>query len=198
MDNSPMPLLSDCDLIIQLQQGNLEALGVLYDRHRLMVYRTALGITGDEETASDLLQDTFLRLHRFSQRVDPERPLNPLLYRMTVNLSYTWIKRNNRWLKAVKDMSDWFIGAHEDTPHILVEQDEEWIWVQKAVVSLPLAQRVVVVLYYALDLPLQEISDVLEVPVGTVKSRLYYGRRALKRKLGLHREMLSEVFNEFT
>jgi len=56
----------DREVILQLQKGSLEALGVLYDRHRTMVYRTALAITGDPEAASDLLQDVFLRLNRFA------------------------------------------------------------------------------------------------------------------------------------
>ncbi|MEJ2012115.1 MAG: sigma factor, partial [Anaerolineales bacterium] len=64
----------DKALVLRLQDGDLEALGVLYDRHRSLVYRTALAITGEPETAADLLHDVFLRLHRFAHRIDPERP----------------------------------------------------------------------------------------------------------------------------
>ena len=64
---------NDRELILELQGGSLEALGELYDRYRQMVYRTALAITGDADAASDLLQDVFLRLHRFSMRIDPQR-----------------------------------------------------------------------------------------------------------------------------
>jgi RNA polymerase sigma-70 factor (ECF subfamily) len=56
-----------------------------------------------------------------------------------------------------------------------------------------MAQRVVIVLYYVNDLSLQEIADILDIPVGTVKSRLHYGRRSLKKQLGLRREMLPGV-----
>jgi len=64
--------LSDGKLVRQLQLGDLGALGVLYDRHRQLVFRTALGITGDPEAAADLLQDVFLRMHRFSHRIDTD------------------------------------------------------------------------------------------------------------------------------
>ena len=68
---------SDHDLILEIQSGSLDALGVIYDRHRRLVYRTALAICNDPEAAADLLQGVFLRLHRFAARIDPERPLEP-------------------------------------------------------------------------------------------------------------------------
>src|SRR5574338_207287 len=96
--------IGDQELIVQLQEGSLEALGLLYDRHQQMVYRTALAITGDREAAGDLLQDVFLRLHRFADRIDPQRPLEPWLYRITANLSYNWVKRNHHWLAPLEDL----------------------------------------------------------------------------------------------
>jgi RNA polymerase sigma-70 factor (ECF subfamily) len=177
--------LEDRELILQLQEGSLDALGGLYDRHRQMVYRTALAITGDQDAASDLLQDVFLRLYRFADHIDRNRPLEPWLYRMTTNLCYTWVKRNNRWVRSLEDLADWLAGAAKNQPHDVVEKQDDWDQVQKAVSGLPLSQRVVVVLYYLNDLSLQEIAEILDVPVGTVKSRLYYSRLSIKKSLGL-------------
>jgi RNA polymerase sigma-70 factor (ECF subfamily) len=191
--------ISDSQLIISLQAGSLEALGTLYDRHRGLVFRTAIAITGDSEAAADLLQDVFLRLHRFAGHIDPSRPLEPWLYRMTTNLSYTWVKRRQRWLRPLEDVADWLAGARKDTPAYLAEMDDSWRQVQQAVSSLPLAHRGVVVLYYVNDLSLQEIADILDIPVGTVKSRLHYGREALKHCLGLMAgEIMPELQYEFT
>jgi RNA polymerase sigma-70 factor (ECF subfamily) len=183
----------DSQLVLRLQDGDLEALGRLFDRHRQMVYRTALAITNDPEIAADLLQDVFLRMHRFAHRIDPQRPLKPWLYRMTVNLTYSWIKRRNRWIHRVNEMAEWLSRVREPTPDNIAEQDEDRQLIQRAITALPVTQRVVVVLYYLGELPLREISEILEVPVGTVKSRLHYGRRSLKKQLGLHREVLPEV-----
>jgi RNA polymerase sigma-70 factor (ECF subfamily) len=183
---------SDQELVIQLQQGSLDALGELYDRYRQMVYRTALAITGDTEAASDLLQDVFLRLYRFADHIDDQRPLEPWLYRMTANLSYTWVKRSRRWFQPLEDLADWLAGSGKNSPHEVAERNDEWDQVQKAVSALPFPQRVVVVLYYLNDLSLQEISNILEVPVGTVKSRLHYGRETLKKTLGLKGEKLPD------
>ena len=178
---------SDAELILQVQAGSLDALGVLYDRHRQLVYRTVLAITGDSDVASDLLQDVYLRLYRFIDRVDISRPLEPWLYRMSTNLAYTWMKRNKKWLHPLEDMAEWLGSSGKNTPHDLVERQDELDQIQEALSALSLSQRVVVVLYYLNDLSLQEIADILDVPVGTVKSRLHYGRRSLKKKLGLSR-----------
>lgn len=179
-----MVVITDADLVQQLQQGDLEALGLLFDRYRTLVYRTTLGITGDPEAASDLLQDVFLRLHRYINHVDIERPLEPLLYRMSANLSYTWVKRNRRWMHYFEDFFDWLAGENDSSLQEYAERSEEWNQLKKALQNLPVQQRVVVVLYYLNDLSLLEIAEILEVPEGTVKSRLHYGRIGLRKSLG--------------
>jgi RNA polymerase sigma-70 factor (ECF subfamily) len=186
----------DRELVLRLQGGDLDSLGDLYDRHHHLVFRTALAITGDPEMASDLMQEVFLRLNKFAHHIDPERPLQPWLYRMTANLSYTWLKKRNRWLKLVREITDRFVVDKRPPPHVLAERDETWQWIRQAIMALPIQQRLVVVLYYINDLSIQEISEVLEVPAGTVKSRLYYARKLLKKQLGSHEDMLLRVLYE--
>lgn len=190
-----MSQLQDNQLVLKLQSGDLEALGFLYDRHHQMVYRTALAITGDPETAADLLQDVFLRLHRFALRVDPHRPLKPWLYRMTANMAYTWIKRRYRFQRLLQELAAKLSREKHESPHQQMEQNEEWLEVKRALDTLSPEKRVVVVLYYINDLSLQEIAGALDLPIGTVKSRLHYGRNALKKQLSLHwdKEMLPDV-----
>jgi RNA polymerase sigma-70 factor (ECF subfamily) len=184
---------SDQELVTQLQQGDLEALGGLYDRHRQLVYRTALAVTCDSEAAADLLQDVFLRLYRFADRIDTRRPLEPWLYRMTANLSYTWEKRRYRWLGLLREMTEWFAREKRVSVQQQVEANDEWRQVRQALNAVSAEKRVVVVLYYINDLSVQEIADILEIPAGTVKSRLHYGREALKKQLGLQDGRLPQV-----
>jgi len=189
-------MLGDQELVLQMQAGSLEALGLVYDRHRHVVYKTALAITGDVDAANDLLQDVFLRLHRFADHIDACRPLEPWLYRMGANLAYTWVKRNRRWYQPLEDLADWFTSGDDHQPYLEIEKKDDWRQVQIAVSSLPLQQRVVVVLYYLNDLSLHEISEILDIPVGTVKSRLHYGRNLLKKKLGLYKDMAPNLLPE--
>jgi RNA polymerase sigma-70 factor (ECF subfamily) len=187
----------DTELIQRLQAGDLEALGTLYDQYRLTVYRTALAITRDPEAAEDILQDAFLRLHSYASRVNSGWPLAPWLYRVTVNLSYTWVTRHNRWRVPLEDFIDQLIGPTRNNPEPVAERRDEQRVMQRAIDSLAFSQRVVIVLYYLNNLSLQEIADVLGCPVGTVKSRLYYGREHLRELLNDDGPAL-EVQYEFT
>ena len=189
---------TDRELILLLQRGDLDALGALYDRHHQRVYRTALGITSDRDAASDLLQDVFLRINRFAKRIDPDRPLEPWLYRVTANLAYTYLKKRKRWYRYLLEVGDWFNRELTPGPQKQLEMDEEATRVRKAVASLPVSQRTVVVLYYINDLPVEEIADILEIPQGTVKSRLYYARNTLKKRLMLQEGRLPQVNYEFS
>ena len=192
-----METLSNRDVILQLQDGSLDALGILFDRHNKMVYRTALAITGDPESAADLLQDVFLRLFRFADRIEPDRPIEPWLYRITANLSYTWVKRH-RWMRPLEDIAEWLTGDGKNPPAQAAENDEEWQQIEQGIQSLPLAQRMVIVLYYINECSLEEIADILNVPKGTVKSRLHYGRRALKTHMNSQGSKVPEIQYEFT
>lgn len=185
------------DIIIRLQANSLDALGELYDRYNTMVYRTALGILGDPESAADLLQEVFLRLYRFADKIDPERPIEPWLYRVTANLSYTWVKRR-RWIQPLEDITEWISGDRSQQPAQVAASNEEWQEIENAIQTLPLAQKVVIVLYYINDCPIEEISDILEIPPGTVKSRLHYGRQTLKKHLERQSGPVAQVNYEFT
>lgn len=194
----PLIMNPDRELVVQLKEGSLEALGLIYDRHRQLVYRTALAITGDSEAASDLLQDVFLRLFRFAKNIDPLRPLEPWLYRMTTNQAYDWVKRRKRLPRPLEDLAEWLVGPGKNRPDEMIEKYAEWHELQRAITALPFAQRVVIVLYYLNDLSLQEVADILDIPIGTAKSRLHYGRLALRRSLDLHADLLPDLNYEST
>jgi RNA polymerase sigma-70 factor (ECF subfamily) len=184
-------------LVLAIQDGSLDALGELYDRYNRLVYRTALGVTGDTESASDLLQEVFLRLFRFAERIDVERPLEPWLYRMTANLSYTYVKRR-RWAQPIEDVSEWLAGPKRSQPTYRAEKNEAWKQVEEAIQQLPLPQRMVIVLYYINERSLQEVAEILEIPAGTVKSRLHYARQALKENMSMQERAVKGIHFEFT
>jgi RNA polymerase sigma-70 factor (ECF subfamily) len=174
----------DAILVARIQNGDLDALGALYDRYRLSVYRTALAITRDPDAAEDILQDAFLRLYTYSERINTSLPLAPWLYRIAVNLSYTWATRRSRWWAPLEDFLDRLVGPPRQSPEPEAERSEELRVVQAAIDALPINQRVVVVLFYLNNLSLQEIAGILDCPVGTVKSRLHYARENLRSRLG--------------
>lgn len=188
----------DSQLVSRIRQGDLVALGVLYERHKKQVYRVALAITRDPSTAEDILQDSFLRLHRSVDRFDETRPLSPWLYRVTVNLSYNWVTRQSRWLAPVGDAIERLRAGPKSSPETVVEQRELQRIVREALRALKFEHRVVLVLFYLAGLRLKEVAYVLDLPEGTVKSRLHYGRKRLRSRLERDRRVFGGVVYEFS
>ncbi|MBC8262502.1 MAG: sigma-70 family RNA polymerase sigma factor [Anaerolineales bacterium] len=193
-----MSLSEDGQLISQIRQGNIQALKALYEKYKVKVYRTALAITRDREAAEDILQDCFLRVYTYIDRLDGSLPLSPWLHRVTVNLSYNWVNKRRRWLQPLEDVIDQLIAGPRTLPEFALEKGELQLVIQKAVASLSFEHRVVIVLFYLNNFSLNEIAYVLDCPVGTVKSRLHYARRNLRRKLETDKQLVPEVAYEFS
>jgi RNA polymerase sigma-70 factor (ECF subfamily) len=178
-----MTATTDAQLIQRLCDGDLSALGTLYDRYRLLVFHTALAITHDRQSAEDILQECFLKVNTYARRIDQSLPLEPWLYRVTVNQAYTWVTRRSRWLTSIETMIDRLVAPIRTNSEYQAELSELQTVIQQAIDALPPNQRLTVILYYLNDLSLKEISYILDCPVGTVKSRLHYGREQLKQGL---------------
>jgi RNA polymerase sigma-70 factor (ECF subfamily) len=174
---------TDRELIQRLCDGDLNALGTLYDRYRLLVFHTALAITRDRQAAEDILQECFLKVNAYARRIDISLPLEPWLYRVTVNLAYTYVTRRSRWLTSLETVIDRLVSPARTNSEYHAEMSELQTVIQQAIDGLQPSQRMTVILYYLNDLSLKEISYILDCPVGTVKSRLYYGRQHLRRQL---------------
>jgi RNA polymerase sigma-70 factor (ECF subfamily) len=180
---SPETELSDAELIERVRACDLSALGNLFDRYYGQVYRAAVAITQDSAVAEDIAQDCFLKVHRYASRIDTSLPLAPWLYRVTVNLSYTWVSRQKKRRVSLDAVVDRLISPSWLSPDHIAENMEIQEQVRQAIQELHFNQRVVVVLHYLSGLSLEEVADILECPVGTVKSRLYYARESLRRRL---------------
>jgi len=191
-----MSLSEDGRLISQIRQGNISALKALYEKYKLQVYRTALAITRDLEAADYVLQDCFLKVYTYSDRLDGSLPLSPWLHRVAVNLSYNAVNKRRRWLQPLEEVIDQLVGPALTLPERTLETQELQRIVQRAISSLSFEHRVVVVLFYLNGFSLSEIAYVLDCPVGTVKSRLHYARRKLRRTLERERYLLPEVVYE--
>jgi RNA polymerase sigma-70 factor (ECF subfamily) len=187
---------SDGQLITDLQSGDLGALGILYERHKTKVYRTALAITRDPTTAEDVLQDCFLRMYEYSHSIDGSLPLQPWLYRVTANLAFNLSRRRKRWQAALDEMIYWLTGPILRSPEWQAEKSDAREKMMHAISLLSINQRIVIVLYYLNSLSVKEIASILDCPVGTVKSRLYHGRENLRRRLEARYEMTLEVVYE--
>ncbi len=191
--------LSDGELVLRVRVGDLDALGELYERHKGAVYRTALAITRDESVAEDILQETFLRTYTYARSIDESLPLGPWLYRVAVNLSYSWSSRVKRWLNVLQETLDQWVLPASPSPEALTEEREWQQALMRAIDDLPDRHRTVVILYYLEELTLKEIAYVMDLPEGTVKSRLYHAREMLRVHLDeQEHRLIPEVAYDFT
>ncbi|HHS97303.1 MAG TPA: sigma-70 family RNA polymerase sigma factor [Chloroflexi bacterium] len=188
----------DGPLILRLRAGDVDALGELYKRYKTSIYRTALAITRDQGAAEDILQESFLRLFTHAHRIRPDVPLHPWLYRVAVNLSYKWLRKQQKQQKATSDgVLEGLAASFHFLPEQWIERREAQEAIREAITQLPLGHRVVVVLFYLEELSLKEIAEILRIPEGTVKSRLHYARRFLRDTLE-GRVPVGEIVYEFT
>jgi RNA polymerase sigma-70 factor (ECF subfamily) len=192
-----VPTGEDNELIPRVRRGDLAAFEALYDKYKGQVYRTALAIIRDKSAAEDILQECFLRVYAHIDKIDISRPLSPWIHRIAVNLSYNWVTKRQRWFPLLGEVVDQFVGDHHGSPEHILEREELQRIVQEAIHSLSFAQRVVIILFYLNGFSLEEIAYILDCPVGTVKSRLYYGRQNLRRKLGADKRLPAGVAYEF-
>lgn len=187
----------DGPLVLRLRRGDADALGDLYAKYKTNIYRTALAITRDQGAAEDILQETFLRLFNHAGRIRTDVSVLPWLYRVAVNLSYNWVQRQKRRAGVLEGLLDHLVASLHLLPEQVMEQKEAQEAVQEAILGLPLSHRIVVVLHYLEDLGLAEIAEILQIPEGTVKSRLHYARHALRKALDGHLPVSGVVY-EFT
>jgi len=173
----------DGQLIARIREGDLSALGALYDKYRLQAFHTALAITRDRQVAEDILQECFLKVQSYANRIDLTVPLAPWLYRVAVNLSYTWVTRHAKWSSSLELLIDRLVAPPRDIPDHRLDAHDLQESITRAIEALPFNQRVVMILHYLSNLNLKEIAYILDCPVGTAKSRLHYGRESLRRQL---------------
>lgn len=181
----------DEDLVTALGAGDPRALTELMQRYQRPLYGYLMRMLNSREDADDVFQETFLRVVRHAQRFDANRRFRPWVYAIASNLvKNTYRARTNRGAQSLDP------GGEDDGPSLLstlegrgrepiesAQLEESAERVRGAVERLPEKGRVALVLFYYQGLPYAEIAEVLEIPVGTVKSRIHNALGKLGREL---------------
>jgi RNA polymerase sigma-70 factor (ECF subfamily) len=177
--------MDDAALVARAARSDRDAFEVLYQRHAGPLYRTAFGLTRDHHVAEELLQEAFVRAYRNMARVQLDRgaSLRPWLHRILINLAYDWSARQRSARSLVERSGIHLLPQALSSPEHHAESVETKRAVLDAVDQLPFKQRTVVVLFYLQEMDLAEIAETLDLPPGTVKSRLHYGRERLRELL---------------
>ena len=178
------------ELFEEAKAGNRTAFNRLQEILDPSVRRFIRRLVGISEAEDDIVQDAFLALYMNLERLKSREHLRPFLFRVVRNRCYDTLRRQGRFQFVPLD------AASEDSavdPSFLTDRrkqpDEELHWrllyseVQKAIDRLPEIQRQAIILYCEEDLTYAQIAEAMATDIGTIKSRIFYGRRNLRNLL---------------
>lgn len=166
-------------LVRRSQAGDGEAFGLLFEQYKNLVYRTAYLMVGTAADAEDILQEVFLQVHRSLDTYDPTRgSFSTWIHRVTVNRCLNW--RRGRHVTDQLESAEGQAAESAISPaEGLADRDS----VRRVLDGLTHKLRVVVVLRHYWGLSYAEIAEMLDLPLGTVKSRLNLAMQQMKNQL---------------
>ncbi len=179
---------TDEELVARSMGGDLDSFNQLVLRWERPIYALAYRVIGREEDARDVCQETFLRAFRALKGFKGQAKFSSWLYRIALNLCRDWIRRERRQpIAQAPEGVDLVELASESAPsesiEDLVARREIGRAVARAMAELPDEQRTAIILKEYHGLTFQEIADLLDCPLSTVKTRLYQGLTVLRKQL---------------
>jgi RNA polymerase sigma-70 factor, ECF subfamily len=165
--------------VLQAQSGNREALNELFKSVQDPLFRYIVSLVRDQHLAEDILQEVFIRIYRKLRWLREPEAFRAWTYQIASREAFRYLNRERRWSDQVRDeVTLTAVPANEhdgEFPSELIET------LPQLVGNLSPASRAVVVLFYLHEMSLVETAAVLDIPIGTVKSRLAYGLESLRR-----------------
>lgn len=163
-------------LMIAFQNGDDTALEKIYTLLKPSLYSFVYRYTRDEQLSIDLVQDSFMKLHRYKQYYDPNKgKLKSYLFQTAYRLMITKLNRRKKWRSFLPFLTPIEKGEIDHADRLTIRD---------AVARLPDKQRAVILLFYYHDMTQEDIAEILDIPKGTVKSRLHKAIQSLKDELG--------------
>jgi RNA polymerase sigma-70 factor (ECF subfamily) len=169
-------------LIQRFRAGEETAFEQLVERYYQRIDRLAQQLVRHPMVAEDITQEVFLRAYRALPRFRGEASLYSWLYRITVNLCFNYLRRQAHRLDAAQDAEVSALPAAAD-PSVVLETQERERLIRGAIDMLPSHYRIAIILRDLEGLSYQDIADILDIPLGTVKSRINFGKGLLRKAL---------------
>jgi RNA polymerase sigma-70 factor, ECF subfamily len=181
--------LTDEDLVTAVLEGDRDRFGELIDRYQGRLVNYLFRLLRNADDAHDLAQEVFVKVYQVLDRFDPHYKFSTWLFRVAQNAAIDQIRR--RRLKVVSlrqeddegEGRDWDLPSPERGPYGELRNQERGAAIQEAIETLPWEYRELILLRHFGELPYEEIARLKQMPLGTVKNKLFRGRQMLKEKL---------------
>jgi len=175
---------SDEQLLADYRAGDKASFSELVSRYQRELYHFLVRFLGNRAASEDVFQETFLQVHQSAEQFDPERRFRPWLFTIAANKARDLIRSQARRptnplqasISPGDDESGEFIDLMQsaaNTPSDPMEREELQRQVQNTVTGMPEHLREILLLSYFHQFPYKQISEILDIPLGTVKSRLH-------------------------
>ena len=178
---------TDDVLVEETQKGNKKSFELLVIKYEKQIFHLIFSFTKDRGVVPELAQDTFLKAFRSIKSFKGKSSFYTWLRRIAINNSINFLHTRERFYFESDSEENHYFGNLRDekfgTPEKNVLIEETSLIVREALDSLPERLRSIILMREFEDMSYEEIADVLECPVGTVRSRLFHARRLLKEKL---------------
>ena len=178
---------SDADCVRRIQHGHADAFEVLVRRHEKTIFNLVYRMLGDYDDAAEVSQEVFLSAYRAIGQFRGDANFSTWLYRIALNHATTRRRSTHSRQQRTMQIEDMeILRDAQPGPAEMLERKELQERVQLALNKLAPEDATVILLRDLQDVPYDEVARVLEIPVGTVKSRLHRARQALKSLLATH------------
>jgi RNA polymerase sigma-70 factor (ECF subfamily) len=171
--------------------GHEEAIDMLVDKYKNPLYKLCYHLSEEKFDAEDLFQETWIRVIKNLKRYDCDRAFRTWLFSICINLYKDKYRKKKRWLSVIKEYF-----SDEDKDHEMENASDEYPLPEEKLISnmekgklrknlsmLEDIYRIPILLYYFKDISYNDMAAILQIPVGTVKSRLNYARGKLKKMM---------------
>lgn len=177
--------MHDQELIDRCLAGRSEAFGSLVERYQQRLFQSLVHVLGSRDDAEDVAQEAFIHAFQKLTSFRGESAFYSWLFRIALNAAATARRKTRRVAASLDQQAElgWEPLDHGAAPERGVDLAEEQVMVQQALADLPEEFRMVIVLKEMEGLRYEEIAQIIEIPVGTVRSRLHRGRQELRQRL---------------
>jgi RNA polymerase sigma-70 factor, ECF subfamily len=175
--------IGDAECVKRVQRGDTESFEILVRRHQKATFNLIYRLLGDYDDAAEVAQEVFLSAYKSIHQFRGEAHFSTWLYRIAFNHASTRRKSLNSKLQHIGLDGTEVLADGALDPAASAERKEIQWCVQRALNSLDPGDAQIILLRDLQDLPYEDIAETLDVPVGTVKSRLHRARQALKASL---------------
>jgi RNA polymerase sigma-70 factor (ECF subfamily) len=175
----------ETEMISRCQQGDQEALKEIFDKYHKKVYRIAYGVVRQREEALDIVQEVFIKVFRSIKNFKGRSQFYTYLYRMVMNTAIDHARKAGKQFISSLDQEGSFEPSDnvERGPERMLLQKELEGRVKLAMDKLPAEQKAALIFRDVEGLSYQEMSEAMGCSIGTVMSRLHYGRRRIQELL---------------